>query len=93
MGILRHKQVQPVTHHAFSGGGELGMGLARFWELNFPLWQFSCYSPPPLASVWVPGTCESGGLVGMVNTNLEKNARQDQVTSIARATVARGDGR
>jgi hypothetical protein len=48
---------------------------------------------PLLASVWLPVACESGGLVGMVNTNLEKSARQDPVTSIAGATVAGGNGR
>ena len=41
-----------------------------------------------LASVWVPAPCESGGLVGMVNTILERNARQDQVARVSRATVA-----
>jgi hypothetical protein len=75
------------------GPGRRVQRSGPFYTLEYFYYTTIYHLLPLLASVWVPAACESGGLVGMVNTNLEKNARQDQATSIAGATVARGDGR
>jgi hypothetical protein len=83
--------VLPINPGAVEGPGRPVRRSGPFYTLAYFYYTTIYHLLPLLASVWA---CESGGVVGMVNTNLEKMPRQDQATSIAGATtVAGGDGR
>jgi hypothetical protein len=54
------------------GAGRPVRRSGPFYTLAYFYYTTIYHLVPLLASVWVPAACGSGGLVGMVNTNLEK---------------------